>query len=100
MYTELATETLKSGERITVGVVRGPDAEWAGRVVPFLGHKNPDYRAHITRALEGPLDGLQTRFYVGCLDGEIISQVMIVGDRGAGILGHVFTRPEQRRKGA
>src|SRR5262249_56726937 len=33
-------------------------------------------------------------------DGEIITQVMIVGAAGAGILGHVFTRPDQRRKGA
>jgi hypothetical protein len=100
MYTRLAAETLKSGERMEVGVVLGPDADWLPRIAPFLGHKGPDYSAHIRRALEGPLDGLETRFYVGSVDGRIVSQVMIVGARGAGILGHVFTCPEERRKGA
>ena len=38
--------------------------------------KNSDYRAHIQQALEGPLDDLQTRFYVGLVDGRIISQIM------------------------
>jgi Acetyltransferase (GNAT) domain len=100
MYTRLGEEELKTGERMEVGVVAGPDAAWRDRVAPFLGHKGSDWQAHIVRALEGPLDGLETLFYVGTLEGEIIAQVMIVGSAGAGILGHVFTRPDQRRKGA
>jgi hypothetical protein len=100
MYTRLGEAALKSGEQMEIGVVLGPDAEWLPKLVPFLGHKSADYAAHIRQALEGPLDALQTRFYVGSVEGRPISQVMIVGDRGAGILGHVFTRPEERRKGA
>jgi GNAT superfamily N-acetyltransferase len=100
MFRPLGEEVLKSGERMTVGVVREGDREWLPRLVPFLEHKPPDYREHIRRALEGPLDRLRTRFYVGCLGDEIVSQGMVVGDRGAGILGHVYTRPEHRRKGA
>ncbi|HTE21064.1 MAG TPA: GNAT family N-acetyltransferase, partial [Armatimonadota bacterium] len=100
MYTELGRERLKSGEVMEVGVVDAPDEEWLPRVAPFLGHKNNDYRAHIRRALEGPLDGLETRFYVGHVGGRLISQIQVVGARGVGILGHVFTLPEERRKGA
>lgn len=100
MYTRLGDELLKTGERMEAGVVLGPDAEWLPRMVPFLGHKNPEYRAHIRGALEGPLDDLRTRFYVGTVEGEVISQIMVVGDRGAGILAHVYTHPDHRRKGA
>jgi hypothetical protein len=100
LYTRLGEGLLTSGEWMEVGVVRGPDSEWLPRVAPFLGHKNADTRVHIQRSLEGPLDDLQTRYYVGCVDGRIISQVMIVGDRGVGILGHVYTLPEERKKGA
>jgi len=100
MYTPLGRETLKNGEELEIGVVAGPDAEWQPRIEPFLGHKGPGWNDHIQRALREPLDGLQTLFYVGCIGGELVTQVMIVGHGGAGILGHVFTRPEHRRKGA
>src|SRR5687767_8468625 len=100
MYTPLGEARLKTGERLTIGVVECPDAEWAGRVAPFLGHKRPETREHIGRALAGPLDGLRTFFYVGCVEGRLITEVMVVGARGVGILGHVFTLPEERRKGA
>ena len=46
------------------------------------------------------LDDLETRFYVGKVDGEIIANIMIVEHGHIGILGHVFTTPTQRRKGA
>jgi len=100
MYSKLDEELLRSGERMEIGVVAGPDAEWLPRLAPFLSHKPDQYRHHIRRALEGPLDELDTRFYVGVVDGKLISQIMVVGDRRAGIVGHVFTLPEERRKGA
>lgn len=100
MYTRMGEAVLKSCERMEIGVVLGPDPEWLPRVAPFLGHKNADDRAHIERSLEGPLDRLETRFYLGIVDGEIACNVMVVGERGAGILGHVFTLPDHRRKGA
>jgi GNAT superfamily N-acetyltransferase len=100
MYTRLGEAQLKTGERMEIGVVVSPDAEWRERVAAFLGHKGPSWREHIARALDGPLDGLETLFYVGTIGGEILTQVMIVGSAGVGILGHVFTRPDHRRKGA
>jgi hypothetical protein len=99
-YTRLGEARLKSGETLEIGVVAGPAPEWRDRLAEFLAHKGPDWLPHITRALEGPLDALQTRFYVGSLNGSLAAQIMIVGAVGVGILGHVFTRPEHRRKGA
>jgi GNAT superfamily N-acetyltransferase len=83
-----------------IGVVECPDSSWAGQVVPLLGHKGPEWRHHIEAALQEPLDDLETRFYLGLVERTAIANVMIVGARGAGILGHVYTRPEHRRKGA
>jgi hypothetical protein len=100
MYTPLGEALLKTGERLSLGVVECPDAEWAERVIPFLGHKGPETREHIRRALRGPLDDLRTCFYVGSIEGRLVTEVMIVGARGVGILGHVFTRRDERRKGA
>ncbi len=100
VYTPLGAANLKTGQRLDMGVVTAPDADWRGQVAPFLGHKQDPYRAHIARALDGPLDRLETRFYVGTVDGRLVSQVMLVGSRGVGIIGHVHTLAEERRKGA
>jgi hypothetical protein len=100
MYRQLGFETLKTGERMEVGVVRSPDADWRAQLTTFLGHKGPDWRLQIEGALAGPLEDLQTRFYVGHQGGRLLSQIMIAGHRGVGILGHVYTLPEERRKGA
>lgn len=100
MYIPLGEERLKSGERLRLGVVECPDEDWSERIAPFLGHKGPDTREQIRRGLAGPLDRLRTLFYVGEVEDRLITEVMVVGDRAVGILGHVFTLPEERRKGA
>jgi len=100
MYEALGEAVLKSGQSMAIGVITAPDAEWRERIVPFLGHKQEPYASHIRRSHAGPLDGLETRYYIGHLEGRVITEVMIAGARGAGILGHVYTLPEERRKGA
>jgi GNAT superfamily N-acetyltransferase len=100
VYRRLGDAALTTGEKIELGVVEAPDAEWADRLVPFLIHKGGDWNYHVKAALTRPLDGLETRFYVGHLDGQPITQVMIVGARGVGILAHVFTAPGWRQRGA
>jgi GNAT superfamily N-acetyltransferase len=100
MYRQLGSVALKSGEQMEIGVVRCPDPSWGAQVIPLLGHKSRETRDHFQRAFAGPLDDLDTRFYVGTIGGFAVTNVMIVGSRGAGILGHVFTRPEHRQKGA
>src|SRR5207245_380029 len=91
---------LTTGERLELGVVETPDPSWSDRIVPFLLHKGGDWNHHIAAALERPLDDLETCFYVGMVDGQVVTQVMISGARGAGILAHVFTSPRWRQRGA
>lgn len=100
MFNKLAEVVLKTEERMEVGVITAPDARHAEEVKAFLGHKPGNYKWHIERCVTESLDVLETRFYVGKLDGNVITNIMTVEHEGIGILGHVFTLPEQRRKGA
>lgn len=100
MYNKFGEVLLKTGERMEVGVITAPDAPHAEEVKQFLGHKPGNYKWHIERCVTETLDVLETRFYVGKLNGDVITNIMTVEYEGIGILGHVFTLPEQRRKGA
>ena len=100
MYTHLGSVTLRSGEQMELGVVRCPDPSWGAQIKPLLGHKSRETHFHFDAAFDGPLDELETRFYIGTIGGSAVTNVMIVGARGVGILGHVYTRPEHRQKGA
>ena len=100
MYDKLGEAVLKTNERMEVGVITAPDERHAEEVKQFLGHKGGNWEWHIERCVTEVLDALETRFYVGKVDGSIITNIMTVEHQGVGILGHVFTMPEQRRKGA
>ena len=100
MYNKLGEVLLKTEERMEVGVITAPDTSHAEEMKQFLGHKPGNYKWHIERCVTEVLDALETRFYVGKLDGDVISNIMTVEYEGVGILGHVFTLPKQRRKGA
>ena len=100
MHKTLATQTLKTGEALQIECVLAPDAHWEAQIRPFLAHKPDNYRAHIEAAFSADgCDDLETRFYVGLLNGQIVGDVMTVEAHGVGILGHVNTREDQRRKG-
>lgn len=99
MITPLATETLKTGELLAVECVQTPEPLREAQIRPFLGHKPANYRAHIEAALTGQCDDLETRFYIGLLNGEMVGNIMTVETEGVGIFGHVHTREDQRRKG-
>ena len=99
MHETIATQTLKTGESMQIERVLAPDAERAARILPFLGHKPGEYRAHLEAAFADACDELETRFYVGLLDGQIVGNIMTVEAGGVGILGHVHTREDHRRKG-
>src|SRR5205823_5786125 len=77
----------------------GPDETYRDVIAPLLGHKRPRTRWEIELALREPMEGLESRFYLGLVAGEAVANVMTVEYRGVGILGHVFTRPEFRRQG-
>jgi hypothetical protein len=100
MYTKVADKTLRTGEPVELGIVLAPDAEHAGQIKPFLAHKGGLWNWQVEKSLQEPLDLLETRYHVCKLHGQIIANVMTVEYGRTGILGHVFTKPEQRRKGA
>ena len=100
MYEILGEATLKSDEVMEVGVINAPNLPHAEEIKKFLGHKPQFFDWHIERCVNESLDNLETRFYVGKLDGHIITNIMTVEHDGIGILGHVYTLPDQRRKGA
>jgi hypothetical protein len=101
MYERLSSGLLKSGETLEIGVVVAPDEAFAPLVKPLLGHKPNPYRWHIDCAFEpGRIEELETRFYLGLLNGVPVCNIMTVEYRGVGILGHVYTVPEFRRRGA
>ena len=100
MYVQLDEIKLKTGESMEVGMLSAPDASYAEEIKKFLGHKPGNFKWHIERCVTEALDELETRFYVGKIDGKIITNIMTVEHEGIGILGHVFTSPDQRRKGA
>ncbi|MCY3800126.1 MAG: GNAT family N-acetyltransferase [Chloroflexi bacterium] len=100
MYTELGTATLKSGEIATIARVQGPDAYWGELIEPFLGHKDRATRWQIRETIIEDPGLLESYYYIAHLDDEVISNVATWEYRGSGILGHVYTAPEHRRKGA
>lgn len=100
MYVKLDEIKLKTGESMEVGMLSVPDESYAEEIKKFLGHKPGNFKWHIERCVTEALDELETRFYVGKIEGQIITNIMTVEHEGIGILGHVFTLPDQRRKGA
>ena len=100
MYDKLGEVSLKTKEQMEVGVITAPDAPHAEEIKQFLGHKGGNWEWHIQRCVIEALDALETRFYVGKVEGRVITNIMTVEHEGIGILGHVFTLPQQRRKGA
>ncbi|MCZ6633582.1 MAG: hypothetical protein O7G87_09270 [bacterium] len=100
MYERLDVVKLKSGEEVELGVVMGPDLDWADRIdEDLLGHKGPAWRWGNRQVLTEELD-LEAYFYILHRDGVPFANVMNIEYQGIGILGHVFTRPEDRRQGA
>lgn len=101
MVTEMEMVTIKSGEQLQIIRVAGPDAEWKEPIMKTLHHKDEGWLGTIQMTLEQPLEGVQCYYYLGLLDGEIVSNITTTEapEVGVGILGHVFTNPSHRRKG-
>ena len=101
MVDEVGTVELKSGEQMEIVRVAPPEPDWRDRVLPFLAHKIEPWQWQMHVAFDQGLPGATQYYYEGVLDGEIVGNIMTVEsmDRPIGILGHVFTPEEQRRKG-
>ncbi len=99
MIIKLGEEKLRSGEQLEILCVRAPEADIADQIKPFLGHKGSYYSGHVAAALADMCDELETRFYVGLIDGVMVANIMTCEARGVGVFGHVHTREDHRRKG-
>ncbi|MCE7989599.1 MAG: hypothetical protein DYG89_51275 [Caldilinea sp. CFX5] len=99
MYQKLDTVTLKSGEPVEAGVVKGPDPAWTERLIKLLWHKGDPWNWQNARLLEAD-QGLDAYFYVLHRDGQPLANIMTVENAGVGHFGHVWTEPADRQKGA
>ncbi len=99
MYESLGQVTLKNGEVVEAGVVIGPDLEWADRVEQLLGHKGPLWRWGNEVVLREAVP-VESYFYLLHRDGEPFANMLNIEVDGVGMYAHVFTKPEERRKGA
>ncbi len=100
MFQKFSTAQLKSGEPMEIGVAIAPEPPLKDKIVALLQHKGGVWNWHVERSMRERLDGLETRYHIGSIAGEPVSNVMTLEYKGIGILGHVFTKPEHRRKGA
>ena len=99
VYQDLGTCTLKSAETVSMGMIVGPEPDWAERLVSLLRHKGDPWNWQNAEMLT--LDcGIVACFCVLHRNGSPFANVMTVTHKGVGIFGHVYTKPEDRRKGA
>ncbi len=100
MYEQLSEVSLKSGEKVELGVVVGPDPDWVDRIaMELLGHKGEPWRWGNRKVLLELLE-MEAYFYILHRNGIPFANVMTIEFEGKGILGHVFTKPADRRQGA
>lgn len=99
MYRDLGQVRLRDGEWVSAGVVVGPDVGWAGRLEGLLGHKGEPWNWQNGVVLRQSL-GLEVCFYILHRDERPFANILTVTKGGVGTLGHVWTSPADRRKGA
>ncbi len=82
-----------------MGVVTGPDQEWAERIEALLAHKGEIWSWQ-NRTVLREQTGICACFYILHRRGVPFANILTAELGRVGILGHVYTRPEDRRKGA
>jgi hypothetical protein len=100
MYEFVKNIVLKTGENAEFGIVQGPDAEWSQRIEHLLGHKGEPWNWQIHKCLQDSTSGVETRCYILSKNGNPFANICTFESNGVGIFGHVFTVPEERKKGA
>ncbi len=101
MTKEMGNVALKSGQTMRIVRVDAPDPDWKQPVLDFLQHKGELWVEANRLMLEQQLEGIQTYFYLAMSGEQIVGNIMTIEavEAGVGILGHVFTAAEHRRKG-
>ena len=102
MEEVLGQVRLKSDEPMDIYKVVAPEPAWEHRILPFLQHKGDPWLWQMKHAIAEGLDGATQNFFVGMLDdGTLVGNITTIEahERPIGLLQHVFTPPEHRRKG-
>ena len=99
MYQSLGKVTLKTGESVEAGVVKGPDLDWAERVEKLLYHKGDPWNWQNSQILR-TAQGIDAHFYLLHRAGVPFANIATFELAGVGLFGHVWTVPEERQKGA
>jgi GNAT superfamily N-acetyltransferase len=98
MYSPLGKVTLRSGEVVEAGVVIAPDSDWRERLQALLSHKEAIWKWQIETLLREHV-GAKAYFYILHREGVPFSHVLTIESNGVGIVGHVWTKPEDRGQG-
>ena len=99
MYEPLGSVVLKNGETVEAGVVVAPDLDWADRMEKLLGGSGGIWNWQNRTLLRDDV-GIEAYYYILHRDGTTLANIMTAEVSGVGILGHVWTEPADRRKGA
>jgi len=100
MYRPLGDARLKNDQHVEIGVITPPQPDRTQQLHHLLGHKGEEWVWQVDQSLAGNTDELENRFYVATDDaGRLVSNVCTFEVKGVGILGHVWTPLEERRKG-
>lgn len=99
MVIDLGAVSLKSGEQAQLVQIVTPEPAWTDRLLPFLAHKGEPWMWPMKLALDEGIPGIRMNFFEVVLDGQIAGNITTVDAHGVGMLQHVFTNPDQRRKG-
>lgn len=91
--------TLKTGESVDLSIVKAPDAELAPVIMDLIGHKGEIWNWQNEQMLTQSV-GIDFYYYFLHRNGKAFSNVATGEYRGVGSFGHVYTTPEDRRKGA
>ncbi len=90
---------LKNGEVLVCRIIDDPDDDDVPQLLGLLGHKGEPWNLHLDAWRDDTIKKLDTRFYVGRIADDLAGNIMVVDYHGIGLMGHVFTPPEHRRKG-
>lgn len=99
MVTEFGIVTLKSNEQARLVHITAPEPSWTDRILPFLAHKGEPWMWPMKLALDEGLPGVRMNFFVAMLDDQLAGNITTTEANGIGMLQHVYTNPDHRRKG-
>lgn len=95
----LSHRVLKNGSPAEVLLVASPCPQATPELVELLGHKGEPWVWQIALCIDGRAEGINARFYVARVEGQLVANVTVLQTGGLGSLGHVFTKPEYRGQG-